>query len=154
MLLHTLIGQYDPQFTKSGISKAEVTGVREASGQVRPGDLFVARVGTRADGLQFVADAKARGAVAVVTQAPVSKSPLPQVVVKDAGAAASVLAHLFHGQPAQKVRALGVTGTNGKTTTTYLLRHILGKVTTRCGMIGTVEIDDGRSRHEASMTTP
>jgi UDP-N-acetylmuramoyl-L-alanyl-D-glutamate--2,6-diaminopimelate ligase len=76
------------------------------------------------------------------------------VAVSDAGVAASVLANLFHGSPGQKLRVLAVTGTNGKTTTTYLIRHLLGKINTRCGLIGTVEIDDGRTRREATMTTP
>jgi UDP-N-acetylmuramoyl-L-alanyl-D-glutamate--2,6-diaminopimelate ligase len=76
------------------------------------------------------------------------------VVVPDAGAAASILANLFHGSPGEKVRVLAVTGTNGKTTTTYLIRHLLAKINTRCGLIGTVEIDDGRTRREATMTTP
>jgi len=75
-------------------------------------------------------------------------------VVPDTNAAASILANLFYNVPARAVRMLGVTGTNGKTTTTYLIRHMLAKVNVRCGMIGTVEIDDGRTRREASMTTP
>ena len=156
MLLHTLVRQFDPRISLAGVPNVEVTGVREDSRQVRPGDLFVARPGTKADGVQFVNDAKSRGAVAVVSQTPLPKSvsALPQVAVPDAGIAASVLANLFHGSPAEKVRVLAVTGTNGKTTTTYLIRHLLGKVNLRCGLIGTVEIDDGRSRREATMTTP
>ena len=156
MLLHTLLKQFNPKISVTGLPNVEVAGVREDSRQVRPGDLFVARAGAKADGLQFVADAKARGAVAVVCQTAVPKaeSPLPQVVVPDAGAAASILANLFHGSPAEKVRVLAVTGTNGKTTTTYLIRHLLARLNMRCGMVGTVEIDDGRTRREATMTTP
>ena len=156
MLLHTLLRQFNPQISVSGVPNVEIAGVREDSRLVRPGDLFVARAGAKADGAQFVADAKAKGAVAVVCQTPLPKSasPLPQVVVPDVAAAASVLANLFHGSPAEKVRVLAVTGTNGKTTTTYLIRHLLAKINTRCGMIGTVEIDDGRTRREATMTTP
>ena len=154
MLLHSLIQAFDPQLSLSGVPDAEVTGVCEDSRQVQRGSLFVARPGTKADGSQFLADARHRGAVAAIVQRRVVGAPLPQVVVPDAGGAASILANLFHGLPTHKVRMLGVTGTNGKTTTTYLLRHILGKVNTRCGLIGTVEIDDGRNRREASMTTP
>jgi UDP-N-acetylmuramoyl-L-alanyl-D-glutamate--2,6-diaminopimelate ligase len=154
MLLHSLIGLFDPHLSLNGIPNIEINAVREDSRQVRPGDLFVARTGTKADGAQFLADASNRGAVAAVVQSPVSGSPLPQIRVSDAGSAASMLSNLFHGSPSTKVRMLGVTGTNGKTTTTYLVRHILGKIKQRCGMIGTVEIDDGRTRHEASMTTP
>ena len=159
MLLHSLLRLYDPRLGLAGVPNVEVTGVREDSRQVQRGDLFIARPGTQADGLEFVADARGRGAVAVVSQTPLPKGQagvgLPQVVVGDAGAAASVLANLFHGNPGEKVRTLAVTGTNGKTTTTYLIRHLLGKVAnSRCGLLGTVEIDDGRSRREATMTTP
>ena len=156
MLLHTLLRQFNPQLSLAGVPNVEVAGVREDSRQVRPGDLFIARSGIRTDGARFIADAKARGAVAVVSQSPLAKSasPLPQVVVPDAAVAASVLANLFYGSPGEKVRVLAVTGTNGKTTTTYVIRHLLSKVNTRCGLIGTVEVDDGRIRREASMTTP
>ena len=154
MLLHSLLRQFDPQISLSGIPDAEVGGVCEDSRQAQPGSLFIARPGTKTDGAQFLADAAARGAIAAVTTSKIPQAKLPQVVVPDANAAASILANLFYNVPARAVRMLGVTGTNGKTTTTYLIRHILSKVNVRCGMIGTVEIDDGRTRREASMTTP
>src|SRR5687768_11225885 len=152
--LHTLLRQFDSSISLAGLPNAEINGVREDSRQVTPGDLFVARGGTKTDGAKYVADAKERGAVAVVCEAKIPNSPLPCVVVKDAGAAASVLANMFQSSPSAMMRVFGVTGTNGKTTTTYLIRHLLGKVGQRCGMIGTVEIDDGRTRREAEMTTP
>lgn len=154
MLLHSLLKQFDPQISLHGIPNVEIKGVREDSRLVQPGDLFIARPGLKEDGGQFIADARARGAVAVIAQTPGAKAGLPQVVVKDASVTASILANLFHGQPSSKVRVLGVTGTNGKTTITYLVRHLLGKMNSRCGVIGTVEIDDGRTRREAKMTTP
>ncbi|HXE52288.1 MAG TPA: UDP-N-acetylmuramoyl-L-alanyl-D-glutamate--2,6-diaminopimelate ligase [Tepidisphaeraceae bacterium] len=154
MLLHSLLQQFNSGLSRTGIPDVEITGICEDSRTARPGNLFIARSGTKADGAQYIADAAAKGAVAAVVASKVPRSPIPQIAVGDTSAVASVLANLFHGRPDQKVRMLGVTGTNGKTTTTYLLRHILGKVNTRCGMIGTVEIDDGRTRREASMTTP
>src|SRR5437763_12218075 len=158
MFLHALLRQFDPRLTVSGIpADVEITHVTEDSRRARAGSLFVARAGNKADGRQFVADARERGAVAVVTGAKIPGSPLPQVVVPDpaqGGRAASVLANLFHGSPSLQMRCFAVTGTNGKTTTTYLLRHLLGKVGQKCGLIGTVEIDDGRSKREAEMTTP
>jgi UDP-N-acetylmuramoyl-L-alanyl-D-glutamate--2,6-diaminopimelate ligase len=138
----------------NGIKNVELRGVRDDSRQVRAGDLFIARSGVAADGRQFVTDAQARGAIAVVTPEKLSGCPLPQIVIADPAAAASPLANAFFDQPSRKVQVLGVTGTNGKTTTAYLIRHILASVKKRCGLIGTVEIDDGRSRREASMTTP
>jgi UDP-N-acetylmuramoyl-L-alanyl-D-glutamate--2,6-diaminopimelate ligase len=154
MLLHTLLRQFSPDIPIRGLKNVQVRAVREDSRQVRPGDLFVARCGTKTDGRQFIADAQAKGAVAVITDDPVSASPLPQICVRNPAAAASVLANLLYDHPSQKVNVLGITGTNGKTTTTYLIRHILASVKKKCGMIGTVEIDDGRTRREAEMTTP
>src|SRR5437773_374794 len=121
MLLHSLLRHYNPQLSLTGVPNPEVAGVRQDSRQVQRGELFIARPGTSADGLQFVADARSRGAVAVVSQTPLPKGQtgvgLPQVVVPDAGAAASILANIFHGNPGETVRTLAVTGTNGKTTT-------------------------------------
>src|SRR5688500_4637513 len=154
MLLHTLLRQYDPHFTVNGLPNVEIRSIRDDSRQIAKGDLFVARGGTRTNGCEYVADAAPRGAVAVVTEAKSPGCPLPQVLVKDAARAASLLANLFQGSPSASMRMFGVTGTNGKTTTTYLIRHLLAKVNQRCGLIGTVEIDDGRVRREATMTTP
>ena len=154
MLLHSLIRQFNSTVPLGSVPDVEITGICEDSRLALPGNLFIARPGTKADGSQFLVDAASRGAVAAVVQKTLPGSSLPQIKVPDANVAASVLANLFHGSPGLSVRALAVTGTNGKTTTTYLVRNILSKVNTRCGLIGTVEIDDGRSRREASMTTP
>ena len=154
MLLHSLLQQCDPAVSLAGVPNIEIRGVQEDSRRIVPGQLFVARGGTKVDGAKFVADAHARGAAAVVTNKKIDGCPLPQIQVADAAVAASALANVFHDQPSLKVKTLGVTGTNGKTTTTYLVRHILAKVNQRCGLIGTVEIDDGRTREESTMTTP
>lgn len=154
MFLHSLLRQFDPSIDLAGIKDVGITGIAEDSRLVEPGNLFIAKPGTKTNGSEFVADATARGAAALVTQTKTANIPLPQVVVSNAGSAASVLANLFHRKPSQTLRVVGVTGTNGKTTTAYLVRHMLARVNTRCGMIGTVEIDDGKVRHEASMTTP
>ncbi len=149
-----LLQQFDTSIPVAGIKNVDITGIQEDSRLVRPGDLFIARPGAKADGRQFILDAAARGAVAVVSEQSSAVRPLVQVVVKNVAQAASVLANAFHEMPARKVQVVGVTGTNGKTTTTYLIRHLLASVKRRCGMIGTVEIDDGRSTREATMTTP
>src|SRR5689334_10379056 len=125
MMLHTLLRQLDSKLSLSSIPNIEVSGVREDSRRVRAGDLFVARGGTKTDGAKFIADAKDRGAVAVVTAHKIPACLLPQVVVKDADRATSVLANLFHDSPSRSMRTLGITGTNGKTTTAYLVRHLL-----------------------------
>ncbi len=154
MLLHDLLRQFDPSLSLNGIPNAPVAGVREDSRRVRPGDLFIARGGLLTEGAKYIADAVARGAVAVIAGQKLPGIPIPQIIIPGAASAVSPLAHLFHGRPAEKVRTIAVTGTNGKTTTTYLVRHMLARVKQKCGMIGTVEIDDGRSVRESEMTTP
>ncbi len=154
MLLHKLLRLCDPRLALTHIPDVEITGICEDSRRACPGSLFVARTGKKAEGAEFVAEAASRGAVAVVTEQKIPQSPLPQIVMADVARAVSVLANLYHCSPASHMYTFGVTGTNGKTTTTYILRHLLGKFGMRCGMIGTVEIDDGRSRREAEMTTP
>jgi UDP-N-acetylmuramoyl-L-alanyl-D-glutamate--2,6-diaminopimelate ligase len=149
-----LINQFDSSLPVSGVPDLEILGLQEDSRLVRQGDLFVARTGTKVDGTRFVNEAAKRGAAAVITQQKIADSAIPQIVVADAALAASKLAQLYHGEPSNKVKVIGVTGTNGKTTTAYLVRHILNKFKQRCGMIGTVEIDDGASKREAEMTTP
>ena len=154
MLLRTLLAGFQKQIKLEDIPNLPIAGVCEDSRRIRPGELFVARAGTKTDGARFLTDAQARGAAAAVVQHAVADCSLPQIVLPDVNQAASILANAFFDRPDRTVRVLGITGTNGKTTTTYLLRHLLGKVGVSCGMIGTVEIDDGGSRCEAEMTTP
>jgi UDP-N-acetylmuramoyl-L-alanyl-D-glutamate--2,6-diaminopimelate ligase len=154
MQLHALLRHFDAQLSLTGIPNVEVTGVAEDSRRVQRGNLFIARNGLKTNGLDYVADAKAHGAVAAVVATKTPGCPLPQIVTKDPARAGSVLANLFHSSPSHRIRVFAVTGTNGKTTTAYLVRHLLSKVKQRCGLMGTVEIDDGRTRREADMTTP
>jgi len=154
MRLHQLIHSFDASIDCSHLPDVEVTGVEEDSRRVQPGSVFVARPGTQTDGAKYVADAAQRGAIAVVCETPIDPCPLPQVIVPCAAAAASVLAGKFHGEPSRSVKVLGITGTNGKTTTAYLVRHLLASAGIKCGLVGTVQIDDGRRVVEAAMTTP
>lgn len=131
----------------------EITAVCDDSRRAAPGALFIARRGSTCDGTRYVADAVARGASVVVSQEPLDAG-VPRVVVSDIARAAPRLAHAFHGFPSRSLRIVGITGTNGKTTTAYLLRHLLNAVDIKCGLIGTVEIDDGRTCVESEMTTP
>ena len=157
MLLKNLIHAYNPALPLGNVPEIEITGVQEDSRQVRHGELFVSRksFGPRAaaDLKTFIADAKLRGAAAVITSEKITGIGLPQIVIGDPSPS-SMLANIFHGRPSGKVAVLGVTGTNGKTTTAYLIRHLLKSHQHRCGMVGTVQIDDGKQTVEASMTTP
>lgn len=154
MRLHDLLGRFDRKIPLQQVTDVDVTGVTEDSRQVSSGNVFVARAGTKTEGQQYVADAIAKGAVAVVTEKILLDCRVPQVLVPHAGEATSKLANLFHGRPGDALKVIGITGTNGKTTTTYIVRHLLKNAGIRCGLVGTVEIDDGRTAVEASMTTP
>jgi UDP-N-acetylmuramoyl-L-alanyl-D-glutamate--2,6-diaminopimelate ligase len=132
----------------------DITGVQDDSRRVRPGNLFVARSGGTADGAAFLDQAHRAGAAAAITAAPMPGAPLPCIAVPNPAAAASLLANAFFHHPSHALKVLGITGTNGKTTTTYLLRHVLNQLHHRCGLIGTVEIDTGKAVHESQMTTP
>jgi len=152
MRLHALLQQL-PLTSLAGIDDLEITGIEDDSRRVKAGCLFIARSGTKLDGRGFMADAAARGAVAAVVQQPIPTAPLPQIVIDDAGAGAR-LAHLFHGDPSRQLMVLGVTGTNGKTTTTYMVRQLLTALGRSCGLIGTVQICDGLNEYASDMTTP
>src|SRR5918994_134217 len=102
----------------------EVRALAYDARAVEPGSLFFCVPGARADGHDFAAEAVARGAVALVVERPV-EAAVPQVVVPSARASMALAADVFFGAPTRELEVVGVTGTNGKTTTTFLLRSIL-----------------------------
>lgn len=120
-----------------------------------PGSLFVAVPGFQTDGHAYVADAVGRGAVAVVVERPVAVPPhLPVLQVDSARKALGELAARLYGWPSRHLRVIGVTGTNGKTTTTHLIRSILMEQGHRVGLIGTVHNYIDREELPACLTTP
>lgn len=129
----------------------EITQVCADSRAVRKGSLFVAVNGTKCDGERYVAQAMAAGAAGVVCE---GESSAPCVRVRDARSALSRLACSWYGHPAKKLTVLGVTGTNGKTTVTYLLRHILRHTGLKTGLIGTVENLVEEQAFPTQRTTP
>jgi len=118
-----------------------------------PGSLFFCVPGERADGHDFAADAVARGAVALVVERQLGVS-VAQLLVDDARAAMGLAADAFFGQPTRELEVAGVTGTNGKTTTAYLLHAILEAAGRRPGLLGTVESRVGGLRRPVARTTP
>lgn len=105
--------------------ETEIAGASYDSRQVRPGELFVAFKGYTADGHRFIPQAMASGAAAALCQVPPEDGNIPYVRVPDSRRALAVLGANFFGHPADAMTMVGVTGTNGKTTTTYLLKAIL-----------------------------
>jgi UDP-N-acetylmuramoyl-L-alanyl-D-glutamate--2,6-diaminopimelate ligase len=142
----------------AGRQGASVSGVTHDSRAVSPGAVFVAIPGQRSDGAAFAAQAASRGALAIVaeTAAPAAPGAL-WLRTADARLALAELAAVFHGRPSEQLTVVGVTGTNGKTTTTYLLASVFDAAGLPCGRIGTVTFRTGPSggdERDASHTTP
>jgi UDP-N-acetylmuramoyl-L-alanyl-D-glutamate--2,6-diaminopimelate ligase len=124
------------------------------SRRCRPGDLFVALLGQERDGHDFVLDAIARGATAVLANRPLPHVSVPICFVPDTAAAHGLICQALVGNPSQRLRVVGVTGTNGKTTTTHLIAGILATAGHRLGMLGTLGYCDGEVVAPADHTTP
>ncbi len=176
VLLSTLL-QDLPQTQVQGAVDVPVTGVHHDSRKIQPGHVFVAISGATFDGLDFVPQAIERGAAAVVIEkAPLSSpkpalSPVegflqvPLIIVPNARSALAHLAAAFHGHPSRRLKVVGVTGTDGKTTTCNLIHAVLtaaghpaGMVSTVSALIGDEEIDtgfhdDARSARPAGLST-
>ena len=134
---------------------ASISAITYDSRRVVPGSVFVALKGLRADGGAFAEQAAQRGAMAIVSESarpdPIS---VPWLTVRDARLALALLADRFFDHPSRRMPVIGVTGTNGKTTTAYLLASILDAAGLRAGMLGTVAYRIGGEDREASRTTP
>jgi len=136
-----------------GDDSVEIADLAYAAGAVRPGALFFCVPGSRADGHDFAAAAVERGAAALAVERELPVA-VPQVVVEETRAAMPAAAAAFFGYPTRELEVAGVTGTTGKTTTTYLLYAILDAAGRRPGLIGTVESRIGGERKPAVRTTP
>jgi UDP-N-acetylmuramoyl-L-alanyl-D-glutamate--2,6-diaminopimelate ligase len=136
-----------------GRPSVEVRDLAYDARAVGPGALFFAVPGARADGRDFAPEAVERGAVALVVERRLDL-PVPQVVVGDARAAMAPAADVFFGEPTRELEVVGVTGTSGKTTTSFLLFAILAAAGRRPGLLGTVEARVGGERRGVVRTTP
>src|SRR4051795_11535165 len=130
-----------------------VTGLAFDNRLVEPGTLFFCVPGFTRDGHDFAPDAVARGAAALVVQRPLGLG-VPEGVVDDVRAAMALAASRFYGDPSARLRVVGITGTNGKTTTAFLTRALLEAAGVRCGLLGTVMSVVGGVEHPVVRTTP
>ncbi len=140
--------------TSQGTTDPGVGAIRYDSRRVLHGDVFVARRGQHADGHDHLEAAAAAGASAVIVEQPRPGLPVPQVVVSDARAALATAAAWRAGDPSQRLGVVGITGTDGKTTTAYLVRAILEAAGLRSGLVGTTDvIVGGRSLGNPARTS-
>jgi UDP-N-acetylmuramoyl-L-alanyl-D-glutamate--2,6-diaminopimelate ligase len=135
--------------------RAAVTGIAYDSRSVEPGQVFVALKGVHADGAAFVRQAAERGALAVVSEQPApAGNGVAWAQVTDARLALAVLAASFYRHPSDEMQVVGITGTNGKTTTAYLVASVFEAAGIKCGVMGTVAYKIGDEIRESTRTTP
>jgi UDP-N-acetylmuramoyl-L-alanyl-D-glutamate--2,6-diaminopimelate ligase len=160
---------WDPALAGLAETNPTITGVAYDSRSVEPGAVFVALKGLHADGTAFAQQALERGAAAIVSEQPPPpetgfggpRPPSPEAdvrapwtVVHDARMALAHIAAAFYRHPSAEMQVVGITGTNGKTTTAYLLSSIFEAAGIRCGVLGTVAYKIGDELREATRTTP
>ena len=137
----------------NGAPEVEVSGLAYSSASVTPGTLFFCVPGFKVDGHDFAPDAVARGAVALVVQRPLNLG-VPEVQVDDVRAAMGPAAARFYGDPTKTLQVVGVTGTNGKTTTAFLMRSLLEAAGIQTGLLGTVTSVIAGREEPVERTTP
>lgn len=139
----------------SGNASVDITSLAYDSRQVQMGSLFVALPGARTDGRQFIGEAIRKGALAVAHEPGLRLPPgMSGMVVPHARTALADIATAFYGNPATHLDVIGVTGTNGKTTTVFMIRDMLKAAQQACAMIGTIYYEIGPRRIVAGRTTP
>jgi UDP-N-acetylmuramoyl-L-alanyl-D-glutamate--2,6-diaminopimelate ligase len=132
----------------------EISSLAYDSRRVKPGSLFVALQGKKHNGTQFSSQAVDSGAEAVLSEDAQVRTRATHIVVPNARSAMADLAAAFFQQPSRHLKLAGVTGTNGKTTTTFLIKHICDQALLRCGLMGTVYYQVGERILPAARTTP
>ncbi|MCY9751062.1 UDP-N-acetylmuramoyl-L-alanyl-D-glutamate--2,6-diaminopimelate ligase [Paenibacillus larvae] len=139
-----------------GNPDTEITGIKSYSGSVTPGDLFICVPGVLADGHDYVNEAIQRGCAALMAEKKVERleGSIPCIVVPDTRRAMAVLADAYYGHPSNAMNLIGVTGTNGKTTTTHMIEHIFHHTGHKTGLIGTVSMKLGSYIEKTENTTP
>jgi UDP-N-acetylmuramoyl-L-alanyl-D-glutamate--2,6-diaminopimelate ligase len=143
-----------PERTVHGDLPAAVAGIASDSRRVESGDCFVAVPGFKHDARRFATEAVARGAALVVTEGDRLDVDVPQILVPSARRALARLAAAYHGHPSRGLTLIGITGTNGKTTTSYLVEALLRARGLHTGVIGTIQYVVGDERRPAGQTTP
>ena len=158
MTIHKQLFSVLPEATITGTLRKPFSMLTDDSRRITPGACFVAIRGTQFDGHKAIPDAIKAGAIAIVAETPcpaeLSGKGLLWVQVSDTQLANGLLMSAWHGFPSRRLVMLGVTGTNGKTTISYLCNAIFRATWQRAGLIGTIKYDDGKTRTTSHNTTP
>lgn len=155
MKLLNLLGNLEYKLIKEqNLNKIEIHGIAESSSEVKPGFIFVAIEGYTTDGHDYIEDAIKNGASAIVGEKMLYDLSIPYVNVDNSRKALAIIAGIFYGNPSQNKIMIAITGTNGKTTTSYLVKHILESNAMSCGLVGTIETIINGESNPSINTTP
>ena len=153
MLLSELIKDTDMKLVRADGRDIDIKRIEYDSRRVKEGEIFSCVVGTFKDGHDFAENAVANGASALITERELPL-PVPQIIAKNSRRAMAQLAEKLYGYPAKELRIIGVTGTNGKTTTTYMIKSVAEKCGLKVGLIGTIRNIIGNRVISTQRTTP
>ncbi len=153
MKLSVLLGELEG-FKIIGSEHLNITGIAFNSLEVKPGNIFVCISGFKTDGHRYAEDAIARGAIAVMAERDLSELGVTCIVCENTRYALAKISAAFYGHPERKLRLIGITGTNGKTTTTYLVKSVLESLGYKVGLIGTNQNMIGTEIIPSKHTTP
>lgn len=154
--LHTLLKDLKVKKISGSLPETEVNKITQDTREVEPGDVFVCIDGALFDGHQYASDAAAKGALAIVAEKEIEAdlNGVPVVYTTDTRKAMTILAASFYGHPSEELTVIGVTGTNGKTSVTFLIDTILRTLGKRTGLVGTIEMHIGDEVYPTKNTTP
>lgn len=153
MKLQELLKQLHPLVPFKGENNPEITSIENDNRKVQIGSLFICIKGYTVDGHDYAKSAVDHGAVAILAEHPISVK-VPVIIVKDTTRAMAVLADAYYGQPTKRLQLIGITGTNGKTTTSHLIEKIFSDAGKKTGLIGTMYTKIGDKIIETKNTTP
>jgi UDP-N-acetylmuramoyl-L-alanyl-D-glutamate--2,6-diaminopimelate ligase len=143
-----------PNIQVKGSKEIDISGVCSNSKLIVPGNLFIAKKGLSAHGVRYTPEAVQTGATAILSELYDPSLNVVQVIHPQPAEIEGLLAARFHQFPSDELFLTGITGTNGKTTTSFLVRYLLDQIQLSCGLIGTIEYIIGKHRYQATHTTP
>ena len=153
MFLSDIINGLEYKYT-SNYSDTEITGVCCDSNALKKGEIFVCVKGADRDGHAYAKEAVKKGAAAIIASEELNIESVPVIYSEDTGKTLAEASAAFYSHPEKKLRVIGITGTNGKTTVSYMLKNILERCGYKVGLIGTVQNLIGDDAYPASLTTP
>jgi len=136
--LSQIIEYIKPEHNSDNLNNIEVTGISYNSKTIQQGNIFICLVGEHVDGHNFIIQAVEKGASAIIAQKQLKDINIPVLIVEDTQLTLSQVASVFYDFPSEKLRLIGITGTNGKTTVTHLVENIFEQAGINCGLIGTL----------------